>query len=406
MINRKYKKFVYDKKCSLIDVLMCFFVLIDLYFVYEYVTTKNIRNILLAIIATIFIVCIVILYVKSCYIQRTLKFLVDRNRWYEIDGDTYTYIPDIEYKKDKESIVISFGLDGSRISSKEYRNIRETLQDAFNMSCVSAKESSSRINYKLVYDNYFDPLYVDENTDYTDYCTEEELKLSNHITWNFRNVPHALITGSTGSGKTFILLYLLRAFKAINADVVVIDPKGADLLRLGDALDFDVAYEPNMIAKYLRQRKETMEQRYQDFQQVGDDYRSVGLKPCFIVFDEAMSFFSGSAEDKVKKEVQKAILEIILRGRQAGIYVICGTQRGDVSGLGGTGAIRDQLGLRIILCGNNTSETALEMTLGSDFKHIRARFRGKGEGLIYMDGVTDIPQDFKAPRLRNPWIVK
>lgn len=406
MINRKYKKFVYDKKCSLIDVLMCFFVLIDLYFVYEYVTTKNIRNILLAIIATIFIVCIVILYVKSCDIQRTLKFLVDRNRWYEIDGDTYTYIPDIEYKKDKESIVISFGLDGSRISSKEYRNIRETLQDAFNMSCIYAEESSSRINYKLVYDNYFDPLHIDENTDYSDYCTEEELKLSKHITWNFRNVPHALITGSTGRGKTFILLYCLRAFRAINAEVVVIDPKGSDLLRLGDALDFDVAYEPNMIAKSLRKMKETMDQRYQDFQKVGDDYRSVGLKPCFIVFDEAMSFFSGSAEDKVKKEAQKAILEIVLKGRQAGTYVIFGSQRGDVSSLGGTGAIRDQLGLRIILCGNNTSETALEMTLGSDFKHIRPRFHEKGEGLIYLDGVTDIPQDFKAPRLRNPWIVK
>ena len=48
----------------------------------------------------------------------------------------------------------------------------------------------------------------------------------------------------------------------------------------------------------------------------------------------------------------------------------------------------------------------MELTLGSDYKDLRPRFIGKGEGLIYIDGVTDIPRDFKAPRLKNPWVIK
>lgn len=412
-MKNNFIKVHFERKKNFFEKILYLFIIFDItYMVYSFITRKSVM--LFSIVLLFFFACLYIAYMIITFskkqIAKKLVWLVEQNKYYTLetnsDGEKYfSYLPDLSYKISKENLYVSFVLDGSNIS-KHYRDLRITLQDCFNMACVSAIEDNGRITYKLVQDKYFDPLIVDENTDYTNFCNNECLKLNQHLTWYYRNSPHALVTGSTGRGKTYILIYMLRCFKAINAKVYVIDPKHSDLLRLGDMLDCSTASEANYIAKMLRETEELMIQRYKDLSTIGTDYLSLGLSPVFIVFDELLSFFGGSSDEKVKKQVRNSMLELITKGRQAGIFIILGTQRGDVQFLGGSGAIRDQLGLRIILCGSNTSETAIEMTLGSDFKHVRPRFTNKGEGLIYIENLTDIPQDYKAPRIKNPWIVK
>jgi len=366
------------------------------------------------ITVSLFVVAIIvglhILYFKfksGRWIENKLRWLVETNRWYESqtlsDGTKqFTYLPDIRYMQTAESLYISFDLDGSA-KSKQYRGLKTQLKDCFNMACASVNETNGQIIYELVDDSYFEPLQADENTDYSNFCNEERVLLGKHMTWNWRSAPHGLITGGTGSGKSYFLLFLFKCFNSIHADIRIIDPKKSDLYKLGIFLSVPTACEPNQIAKLLRETEEVMDQRYMDMEQIGADYYTLGLNPCFIFFDEAMAFSGGSADEKLKKECRKALLSIVAKGRQAGVNVILSAQRPDTEFLGG-GAVRDQLGMRVAL--GNLSRTGIEMVYGNDYKDIKPRFSGKGEGLIYVDGFTHEPMEFKTPRLRNAWVIK
>ena len=355
-------------------------------------------------IGCFFVICTIfahILYLKKYFylrlqkrnIEKKIRFLVEQNNWY-----TNTYLPDIRYKITKDFLYIVFNLDGSA-KSKQYRDLETQISDCFDLSCNDIQKINSFVVYFLVDDSYYNPLKIDESTDYTKLCTREKIMLNNNQYWNWRIAPHSLITGGTGSGKTFFLLYLLKCFKSLNFGVKIIDPKKADLYKLGNAWEIPSACEDNQIAKILRDAQEKMNRRYLDMKQIGVDYYTLGLEPIFIVFDEAMSFYGGSGDKKVKEECKKYLLDIVVKGRQAGINIILSSQRGDCEYLGG-GAVRDQLGFRVAL--GNMSKTGLGMVFGNDFNDIRPRFTGKGEGLIFVnDGTMQKPMDYKAPRMNS-----
>ena len=49
-------------------------------------------------------------------------------------------------------------------------------------------------------------------------------------------LPHALIAGGTGGGKTYFLLTLIEALLHTNAVLYILDPNNADLADLGTCL--------------------------------------------------------------------------------------------------------------------------------------------------------------------------
>lgn len=49
----------------------------------------------------------------------------------------------------------------------------------------------------------------------------------NLITWDYVNSPHAIITGVSGSGKSYFLKFLFMVASTLG-DTVAIDPKGSD----------------------------------------------------------------------------------------------------------------------------------------------------------------------------------
>jgi len=51
------------------------------------------------------------------------------------------------------------------------------------------------------------------------------------ISWNYVKSPHAIITGVSGSGKSYFLKYLYGVCSMVG-DVIAIDPKCSDLARL------------------------------------------------------------------------------------------------------------------------------------------------------------------------------
>ncbi|WP_010170776.1 FtsK/SpoIIIE domain-containing protein [Bacillus coahuilensis] len=201
--------------------------------------------------------------------------------------------------------------------------------------------------------------------------------------------PHILIAGGTGSGKSIFISYLLLEFLKQNSSVYIIDPKNSDLGSLSHYIGEErVATTANNIARVVRLAVTEMKERYDYMNKnfkYGSNFSDHGYKPIWVIFDE-MGAFQASGTDKQSKavvgEVMDGIKQIILLGRQAGVFILIAAQqmRSEILSTD----LRDNLGLRISL-GSNSAE-GYRMVFGSATPETIPPIEVKGSGLLYMQG--------------------
>jgi|WetSurMetagenome_2_1015567.scaffolds.fasta_scaffold02980_3 hypothetical protein len=248
---------------------------------------------------------------------------------------------------------------------------------------------------------------INNNKDYKDRLNIFDKKCQNihegiisidkNISWNYRKSPHALCCGQTGGGKTYFLLYLIRTILLSGGKLSIIDPKKSDLSYLENILDNVVCSNVDTL-RLLKKTVAAMENRFEQFKLLpdytfGKDYADYGFKPHFLIFDEVMSFFGGSAENKMKIAAKNCLLDLIAKGRQAGFFVVLTTQRPDVKFI--DGAIRDQLGLRVSL--GKLSSDGYKMVF--DKTSLQSTILEKGSGFVYIDGTNMEIQEFMSPEI-------
>ena len=227
------------------------------------------------------------------------------------------------------------------------------------------------------------------------------LPLSNNLSWNILKQPHLLLAGVTGSGKTTFLNYLIIEMKKMQADIYICDPKRSDLASLKNILGTEyVASDVNNIAKLSRIVKEKMEQRFLDYKENADNFVygysfvDYQLNPIFILFDE-LGAFRASADKKVFAETMTNLTEVILKGREMGVFCVLSTQQPNANNI--PTELRDNLSVRIAL-GNMSSE-AYRMVFGENIKDLSS-VSAMGGGYIYLDGLGwSKPKPFEAPYL-------
>jgi DNA segregation ATPase FtsK/SpoIIIE-like protein len=144
-----------------------------------------------------------------------------------------------------------------------------------------------------------------------------------------------------------------------------------------------------------------MNKRYDDMlnhsnYSLGKDYFDLGYKPYVIFFDELMACMA-LAEKKIGDEIKSRLLNIIAKGRQAGVFCILSSQRADTRFI--DGAIRDQLGFRIAL--GRCSSDSYSMVFGTEYSDLVLTNNSKGSGFVFVDGVTTTPLQFETPLLSN-----
>ncbi|AAK79835.1 DNA segregation ATPase FtsK/SpoIIIE-like protein [Clostridium acetobutylicum] len=324
-------------------------------------------------------------------IKHNLYDLVKNNNFYTIEEDKVIYRPTIFYDFNDSFITIKIRLDGSKFRDK-YTKLEKLLEDLFVLECVSKEEQRGYIIYKLDRTN---TKRLDASS--INMLSMDYIAINNKLKWNFRKCPHALISGVTGKGKTYFLAYLIKSFLLINATIKIVDPKMSDLSYLEKIFGNNVVSAPNKIAQILRKTVEEMNNRYMEFKELknygfGKDYKDYGYLPIVIIFDEVAAFMA-STDKKISKEVNGYLSEIILKGRQAGVFMILTTQRPDADVI--PTDIRDQLGLRIAL--GEMSKVAYTMIFGSEFNDLELNSSTVGTGFIYMNGTTSKPVKFESP---------
>ena len=168
---------------------------------------------------------------------------------------------------------------------------------------------------------------------------------------------HLLLTGQTGAGKTYGLLYLLLSYKTKKADVSVCDPKMSDLADLSKKLGCRSATSKEDIMEEVRQTFLEMERRKKQRQQenwkISTTATRNGLNLKILIIDEFASL-QLKMDKKELAELLNYLYQIILEGRALGVFVVLGLQQANATVL--PTALREQFS-SIFVLGNSGEQT-------------------------------------------------
>ena len=167
-------------------------------------------------------------------------------------------------------------------------------------------------------------------------------------------MPHLLVAGATGSGKSVCINTLISSilFKATPDEVkfILIDPKMVELSNYNGIphLMVPVVTDPKKASSVLNWAVQEMEKRYsifathgvRDIKSFNRRYPEENIPLIVIVIDELADLMMVSPKD-----VEDAICRILQKARAAGIHMILATQRPSVNVI--TGIIKANLPSRI-----------------------------------------------------------
>lgn len=227
------------------------------------------------------------------------------------------------------------------------------------------------------------------------FCLGKDL-MGNNVYGELNRMPHLLIAGATGSGKSVcvnaIISSILMRTKPDEVKLVLIDPKKVEFTPYNDVphLLSQVITDGDLANKALKVIVEMMDRRYDLFGELGvrnitayneyvlthnDEHLKV-LPRIVIIIDELADLMLVAA-----KEVEASIQRITQLARAAGIHLIVATQRPSVDVI--TGVIKANIPSRIAFAVSQAvdSRTILDQA-GAE------RLLGNGDMLYLPNGET------------------
>ena len=196
------------------------------------------------------------------------------------------------------------------------------------------------------------------------------------VTVDLAKVPHILLGGSTGSGKSVLLKLLLMQAIRKDANVCIADFKGGVDFPPAWHKSCRMCFEEQSTLELLTELTEELERRKQLFASAGlpniDSYNAGGeekLKRHIFACDEIAEMLDKTGLTKEQKEtvtrIESRLSMIARQGRAFGIHLILATQRPDANIL--SGQIRNNINCRI--CGradNILSQIILDNTAAAE----------------------------------------
>lgn len=187
------------------------------------------------------------------------------------------------------------------------------------------------------------------------------------VVGDLREMPHLLIAGSTGSGKTVcinsIILTMLFSRTPDELKLILIDPKRVEMSQYRDIphLITPVVTESRMVSQALRWAGREMEKRYDLFskhvvrdivgyntkvgqkgaEMKGEDGEPLEPLPFIVVIIDELADLMLVA----RKDIEDPIIRLAQMGRAAGLHIILATQRPSVNVI--TGLIKANFPTRI-----------------------------------------------------------
>lgn len=224
--------------------------------------------------------------------------------------------------------------------------------------------------------------------------------LTGPVTVNLAHVPHVLLGGSTGSGKSVLLKLLLMQSLRKGADVYIADFKGGvDFPQVWHTkcrmcfTEDDLLHALNQLAAVLEYRKGRLAETGCPNLDAYNEITGESLPRLIFACDEVAEVLDRTGRSKEDKErlgqIENKLSTIARLGRAFGIHLILSTQRPDAAVI--PGQIKNNLDFRV--CGradNVLSQIILDHTSAAEQipKDARGRFI-TGDGTVFQGYLFD-----------------
>lgn len=240
--------------------------------------------------------------------------------------------------------------------------------------------------------------YIPEHYSITDYIHKiKSLGLfdlyfdKKHIV-NINDHPHFLISGASGSGKSYLANEIVIQAIIKEWQVVICDLKRSYGIYKAYT---DYSYEIDDIIEKLQSVESEMNLRMQKLQpELDKNPRAlavdIGYKPMLVVIEEYISLIS-SLDKKQKEEVERCVKNISVLARQSNIHLMIVMQSAGTENINST----TRSNLTKVLLGNAQSNI-MTATFGTGVDIPNTKMN-KGEGLIQLDRITML----RVPMISN-----
>ena len=270
-------------------------------------------------------------------------------------------------------------------------------------------EVPNKENVTIAFRDLVESREFQDHTSKISFCTGKDIA-GHVIVADIAKMPHLLIAGATGSGKSVcintIIMSVLYKAKPDEVKLIMIDPKVVELSVYNGIphLLIPVVTDPKKAAGALHWAVSEMMERYQTFQKYGvRDMKGYNKKvesiqdlpgedkpkkmpQIVIIVDELADLMMVASND-----VEDAICRLAQLARAAGMHLVIATQRPSVNVI--TGLIKANMPSRIAFAVTSgvDSRTILDMN-GAE------KLLGKGDMLFY-------PQNYQKPlRLQGAFV--
>lgn len=359
-----------------------------------------------SLIAFILLIAVIINRGLKNYISKMLLLsslesnLISIGAYTKLDNLPYAILPKIKIKNGKVRI---------KLSNLKIRTVIEKYLDSFSTALperyivedyfITQNNSEVIIVYEDIRNYKPEQYFISEYKNMIQSLKPLELYFDKKHIVNVNDYPHFLISGASGSGKSYFANELVIQAILKGWEVVICDLKRSYGLYKAYT---DYVYEVEDILEKLISVESEMSERMERLQPELDRNPRVlavdiGYKPKLVVIEEYISLQS-SLDKKKKEELERVVKNLSVLARQANIHLMIVMQSAGTENINST----TRSNLTKVLLGNAQSNI-LTATFGNGVDIPNAHTKmNKGEGLIQLDRITmlrvpkiDDIEDFK-----------
>lgn len=308
-------------------------------------------------------------------------------------------LPKVYLKQNHYEIQVSFILEGNKFQDR-FLNLGSTLEVMFNGDFRDKSFDNCFVKYKIAINRIDSRISIDQVE-----VKGSKIRLMKDVYWDYVKDSHLLVGGGTGGGKTVTLMSIIYALLKVGY-IDICDPKNSDLASLKKLPVFHgrVYSSKEDIINCFRENVEFMKKRYEvltsfpDYRP-GTYYTHYNLKPKFILVDEWAALMAKIDRDySQQSELMEYLTQIVLEGRQAGVYVIFAMQRPDGEYI--KTALRDNFMMRLSV--GHLESTGYDMMFGDanktkEFKKLDEINGVKVVGRGYIASSGNLAGEFYSP---------
>lgn len=290
-------------------------------------------------------------------------------------------IPSVSYNKWEENL--------QRIEAYLKRNVFLIHRDYDGIGTIGVELAKQPLPVEIYFHNVIDLYAVTE----TNKVVTVGINSKGSVLWNYNKIPHGIIAGTTGAGKSTVLYSIVLQLQRQNHLPMFIDLKGGASFGFVEDTGYPTAVTKESALVLLSDAVEEVNRREKLLKKWGvssdisvyNEMTNACLPELFIIFDEFAQF-----TDKWPgvEEGMSHIKLIAAKGRSTGVHLLISTQRPSQESLGSTD-FRSNLSFRCI--GRMDSQASSQIALGNTAAFDRLPSTNYA-GLFIVRG-TDAPVD-------------